>query len=110
MLNNKNICFFIENLWKTEYKNQYYKHLLSQYDWIEKTVLLSSLNFKMKNKIKEEDVVKINKYKHLLLFEKIVFPPIIVLNNHIVIDGFHRCSAYNQLNIKNIPAFVGIQK
>ena len=60
MLNNKNICFFIENLWKTEYKKQSYKHLLSQYRWTEKTVLLSSLNFKMKNKINEEDVANNN--------------------------------------------------
>lgn len=89
-------CFIDGNLGKR----------LDKYDnYILKKINIDKLNLDEYN----VDDYYVEEYKNLYLNAKI-YPPIILDNNYIILDGLHRANALKRAGEKEILAFVGLKK
>lgn len=100
---NKEIQEELGLLWKTEYPLQP-SSFPAAYNWYEGVVTLSSISYKRKGKLSKADIIKIEKYKDMIC-KGFVFAPIVVFWDNRVLDGVHRCYAYQSLGIQSVRAY-----
>lgn len=90
-------------LWESEYPLQP-RSFPAAYNWNETIVSIPSISYKRKGRLSKADVIKIEKYKDMIR-SGFTFSPIVVFWDNKVLDGVHRCYAYQSLGIQNVRAY-----